>query len=43
MVDGGPEDADQRLDPGVGINVGQVGLHDVAGRQPAERKGEDGN
>lgn len=42
VVDGGPQDADQRLDPGVGVNEGQVGLHDVAGRQPADRaEGQD--
>lgn len=34
VVDGGAQDADQGLDPGVRVDVGQVGLHDVTGRQP---------
>ena len=31
VVDGGAEDADQGLDAGVRVDVGQVGLHDVTG------------
>lgn len=33
MVDGGAQDADQRLDTGMGVHVGQVGLHDITGCQ----------
>lgn len=31
MIHGGPQDADQRLDPCMGIHIGQVRLHDVTG------------
>lgn len=34
VIDGGPQDADQRLDSGVRVHVGEVGLHDIAGGQP---------
>lgn len=36
VVDCGAQDAHQRLDAGVRVDVGQVGLHDVAGSQPGE-------
>lgn len=34
VVHGGAQDADERLDSGVRIHVGQVGFHDVTGSQP---------
>lgn len=36
VVDGGAQDADQGLDAGVWVDVGQVGLHDVTGSQSGE-------
>lgn len=39
VVDGGAQDADQRLDPGVGVHIGEVGLHDVTGSQPWKDEG----
>ena len=41
VVDGGPQDAHQRLHPRVGVHVGQVGLHDVTGRQPGTGRESD--
>lgn len=40
VVDGGAQDADKRLNPSVGIDVGQVGLHDVTGCQPGTYEGK---
>lgn len=40
VVHCGAQDADQRLDTCVGVHVGQVGLHDVAGRQPGSEEGK---
>ena len=34
VVDSGAQDADQRLDPCVGVHIGQVGLHDIISCQP---------
>lgn len=39
VVDRGPQDADQGLDASVWVHVGQVGLHDVTGRQPETKGG----
>jgi hypothetical protein len=36
MVDRSAQDAHQRLDASVRVDVRQVGLHDVTGSQPAE-------
>lgn len=36
MVDRSAQDAHQRLDTRVRVHIRQVGLHDVAGSQPAE-------
>lgn len=38
VVDGGAQDAHQRLDARVWVDVRQVGLHDVTGSQPAQDK-----
>jgi hypothetical protein len=38
MVDCSTQDADQRLDSGVWVDVSQIGLHDVTGSQPAGRE-----
>lgn len=40
IVDGGAQDADQGLDPGVGVHIGQVWLHDVTGCQPWKIQGK---
>lgn len=34
VINSSSQDADQRLDPGVGVHIGQVWLHDVTGCQP---------
>lgn len=34
MINGGAQDADKRLDPGMGIHVSEVGLHYVTSSQP---------
>lgn len=34
----GAQDADQRLDPGVGVHIGQVRFHDVTGCQSGQMR-----
>lgn len=39
VIDGGAQNADKRLDSGVGIHVGKVGLHDIACCKPYTDEG----
>lgn len=43
MMDSRAQNADQGLDAGVGVDVGQVWLHDVTGSQPGATEKSKGD
>lgn len=41
MIHSGSQNANKRLDTGVGVDIGQVGLHNITGRQPWTDQGNN--